>query len=201
MDNAVVYKAATNPVLAVRIAGGPGYPQPGYPEVLVFKQATPALDIWTLQEAVYTAIKTLDDRYGAIILARFGEQTTLQKYGDRIGRSRERVRQLEAKALRMLRLQLRDNMTALRGATEVVPIPGSALDPDWISTAEATGITGYTRAHVRHLCRTKRVVSQVNPLRQNHLQISKLSLRRYVLSERPGDRRMTGEWREDDEQV
>lgn len=200
MDNEIVYKAATNPVLAVRLAGGPGYPRPGYPEVLVFKKNIPALDIFTLQETVYDAIKTLDDRDRAVILARFGEETTLQEYGDRIGRTRERVRQLEARALRVLRSQVQDIIDKLREATEIMAEPGSCLDPDWINTTQAAKITGYSKEHIRHLCRTRRVTCQIHPLKRNQLQISAISLAAYVI-EGQGDGRRTGEWKENDEQA
>lgn len=199
MSNTFVYKAATNPVLAVRISGGPGYPRPGYPEKLVFKKNLPALDVFTLQETVYAAIKALDDRYKDVILARFGEKVTLQEYGTRIDRTRERVRQLEARALRMLRLRLLPILSDLRDATEIVVIPGSALDPDWIGTEEAAKRSGYARAHVRYLCRTDRVISQINPLKKNYLQISAMSLAAYI-RDGQGDGRRTGQWKEVDDE-
>jgi len=194
--NGDIYQAATNPVLAVRLSGAPRFPRPGYPEVLEWITA-PALDIWSLQEAVYEAIKGLDDRLLDVILARFAQEVTLENYGARIGRTRERVRQLEARALRKLRYALGGGtLIALGAATEVIPLPGSALDPDWVDTRQAVELTGYTRQHLRYLCRKGFVVCQINPLKRDRYQISKASLRAYVEA-RPSDGRKKGEWKED----
>ena len=197
MDNTLTYQAAINPLLAVRLAGGPRLPHPGYPEVLRWKES-PTLDIPTLQEDIYFAIQGLPPRLREVIEARFGEACTLQEYGDRIGRTKERVRQLEGKALRKMRYALREE--ALRNATEVVPIPGSALDPDWVGTKEAAHLTGYTRDHIRWLCRQKKVICQVNPLKRSYLQISKASLQAYVDTGR-GAGRKKGQWKEHHEQA
>lgn len=192
-QNGDIYQAATNPVLAVRLSGAPRFPRPGYPEVLDWVKV-PALDLWSLQEAIYQAIKNLSERSRAVILARFAEETTLIVYGERIGRSRERVRQLEIKALRQLRRLLgEDTLIALGAATEIMPLPGSALDPDWVDTRQAEVLTGYTRQHIRWLCRQKYVVCQINPLKRDRYQISRKSLEAYIKS-RPGDGRKTGKW-------
>ena len=196
-DNGLVYKAATNPALAVRLAGGSGYPRPGYPEKLVWRDVP---DLISLQEALYNAIKQLISVDRDVILARFAEECTLREYGDRINRSRERVRQLESRSLRRMLFHLQGWLDKLREATEVVAEPGSALDPDWIGTKEAAEITSYTRGHICYLCRTGRVVSQVNPLKRNHLQVSQISLAAYIVGGE-GDGRRTGEWRENDEQA
>lgn len=191
--NGIVYSAATNPVLAVRLSGGPRFPRPGYPETLRWRKQAPALDIWCLQEEVYDVIKGLPDPLKAVIMARFGEQCTLEVYGERIARTRERVRQLEAKALRTMRQRL-ECLNTLREATEVVPIPGSSLDPDWVNTKQAVRLTGYSREHIRWLCRNGRIVCQINDFNRKELQISRASLRRYVLAGL-NDRRITGQWR------
>jgi len=194
--NGDIYQAATNPVLAVRLSGAPRFPRPGYPEVLEWVKA-PALDQWALQEAVYEAIKGLDDRLLDVILARYAQEMTLEAYGEQIQRTKERVRQLEAKALmRMRRLLGEEVLIALGAATEVVPLPGSALDPDWVDTRQAVELTGYTRQHLRYLCRKGFVVCQINPLKRDRYQISKASLRAYVEA-RPSDGRKKGEWKED----
>lgn len=195
VTKALVYRAATNPLLAVRIVAGPSLPRPGYPEVLRWRPAGPALDIWSLQESIYDDIKKLPKNLQDVILARFAEECTLADYGKRISRSRERVRQLEGKALRILRSKLRRISRELLEATEVVPIPGSALDPDWISVREAAQITGYCREHLRWLCRTGKVACQINPLKRSCLQISKASLRAYIEAG-PEDGRRTGRWKE-----
>jgi len=191
--NGDIYQAATNPVLAVRLSGAPRFPRPGYPEVLEWITA-PALDIWSLQEAVYEAIRSLPERLQDVIMARFAEETTLKDYGERIGRSKERVRQLEAKALRYMRHRLGgETLIALGAATEVVPLPGSALDPDWVDTRQAAELTGYSRPHIRWICRQGYVVCQINPLKRDRYQISKASLKAYVES-RPKDGRKKGKW-------
>jgi hypothetical protein len=191
--NELQYTAATNPLMAVRLSSSPGYTRPGYPERLVWKDAR-AIE---LQVQIYDAIGELTDTDRAVILARYGEETTLQEYGDRIGRTRERVRQLEARAVRKLRFLLRNIIAELREATEIVPVKGGALDPDWLDTEWAAKITGYTASHIRWLCRTEKVTCQVNPLKKNSLQVSKKSLRAYVAAGQAlGDRRYTGEWRE-----
>jgi len=200
MDIEFAYRAATNPTLAVRLAGGPAFPRPGYPEVLRWKES-PTLDIQTLQEGIFYAIQGLPPRLREVIEARFGEEVTLQDYGRRIGRTKERVRQLEAHALRKMHYALRgEALEALRNATEVVAIPGSALDPDWVDTRAAAHLTGYTRDHIRWLCRNKRVRCQINPLKRNRLQISRASLQAYIAAGR-GDGRRTGEWRKENEQA
>lgn len=195
VTNGLVYRAATNPLLAVRIVGGPHLPRPGYPEVLRWKQK-PGLDIWSLEEDIYLVIQGLPVRLKEVVMARFGEECTLADYARRIRRSRERVRQLEGKALRIMRSKLRRVSRELWEATEVVPIPGGALDPDWINTTQAAQITSYCLAHIRWLSRTGRVVSQVNPLKRSSLQISKASLRAYVEASQEDGRRK-GKWKED----
>lgn len=195
--NGDIYQAATNPKLAVCLSGAPRFPRPGYPESLEWIKA-PALGIWKLQETVYAAIRELPGRLQDVIRARFGQEMTLENYGRQIGRTKERVRQLEAQALRVLRGKLGgDILFALSAATEVVPLPGSALDPDWVDTRQAHELTGYTRQHVRWLCRQKYVVCQINPLKRDRYQISRESLEAYVKS-RPRDGRKTGKWEDQD---
>jgi len=200
MDNdELVYNAATNPLLAVRLVKGPHLPRPGYPEVLQWKKATPALDIWCLQEDLYRVIQDLPGPLRKVILACYGEGCSFAAYAKRISRSRERARQLEASALRKMRGRL-TCADKLREATEVVPVPGSSLDPDWVNTKEAARLTGYTREHVRWLCRKSKVVCQINPLDRRKLQLSKKSLQAHILAGQ-GDGRRTGEWREHREQA
>lgn len=183
-------KAACNPFLAVRVGGGSRVPYPGYPERLHWT----GNKVGACKTGLFRAIILLQPKYRAVILARFGEEVTLQAYGTRIERSRERVRQLEAKAVRIMRGHMAHLMTDLREATVVVPIPGGALDPDWLYTKQASELTGLTTPHIRYLCRTGRVKARKNPLRRNAWQLSRTSLQAYVLDGQ-GDRRKTGEWR------
>ena len=61
----------------------------------------------TLEDAITAAVSTLKEREAFIITQRFGldngRERTLQEIGDGLGISRERVRQLESRALRKLR--------------------------------------------------------------------------------------------------
>ena len=54
-------------------------------------------------EAVGKAIQTLDEREQKVITGRFFEDKTLDDLGDDLGISRERIRQIEARALRKLK--------------------------------------------------------------------------------------------------
>lgn len=54
-------------------------------------------------EAVGKAIQTLDEREQKVITGRFFEDKTLDDLGDDLGISRERIRQIEARAIRKLK--------------------------------------------------------------------------------------------------
>lgn len=63
----------------------------------------PDIDFDGLDESVECAVKLLDERRQLVIQLRYKENMTLKKCGENMGVSRERVRQLERKAIRMLR--------------------------------------------------------------------------------------------------
>ncbi|MCP5068327.1 MAG: sigma-70 family RNA polymerase sigma factor, partial [bacterium] len=73
------------------------------------------LDRTRLERTALTAVERLPDRERQILLWRFGldggREHTLQEIGDKLGLSRERARQLEARAL--ARLREGDSGTAL----------------------------------------------------------------------------------------
>jgi len=195
--NHASYRAATNPVLAVRLSGAPRFPRAGYPEELRWCQM-PELEVAELQEAIYNAIQALPQaRLFGVIVLRFAENRLLDECRQELGGiTKERVRQLEAQAIRKLRARIDGElMERLRIATEVVPIPGSALDPDWVDTREAARLTGYSRDHMRWLCRKKYIVCQINPLKRNRYQISRRSLETYIKAN-PKNGRKTGQWKE-----
>ena len=176
-------KAAYNPLLAARIAGI-RLPRPGERLVWVDRDNESHTKF---KIAIFGGLSDLPERYRDVIIARFGgEGATLQEIANRIGRTRERIRQMEVQALRRLRhhLDIRGLMTTLREAIQVEPIPGGPLDPDWVSVEEAHLLTGLSKHHLRYLCRKGYIKCQRNPLRRNYLQISRKSLRAYVIGPR-----------------
>jgi RNA polymerase primary sigma factor len=86
-----------------------------------------------LQNAIHTALSneterllgTLTPREATIIRMRFGlggeGEHSLEQVGERFGVTRERIRQIEAKALARLKLRVRDLGTFLEGRAEPLP--------------------------------------------------------------------------------
>jgi len=61
-------------------------------------------DLWQLRERLFQVINSLPTgRHRLVILLRFFKEMTLDETSEILGVTRERIRQLEAKALRMLR--------------------------------------------------------------------------------------------------
>ena len=71
------------------------------------------LTIFELKDAVNKALVTLEPRQERVLRLRFDFGYTLEEVGRQLSVSRERVRQIEAKALRMLRHPKRGSI--LRG--------------------------------------------------------------------------------------
>lgn len=67
-----------------------------------------------IEGTIEDALSSLSERERQVIIDRFGiggEQYTLEKAGEKHGVQRERIRQIEAKALRKLRRPLRKGFT------------------------------------------------------------------------------------------
>ena len=95
------YEVLTNNIAAYadqfQLSGGvAGYLEPSI---------TP--DTGFCREALDEVMSTLEDREAAILRHRFYDEETLGEIGDRFGLQRERVRQIEAKALRKMRHPVR----------------------------------------------------------------------------------------------
>lgn len=79
-----------------------------YQETIEFDGETPAKYVFEncLQEDVETVLKTLTERERNVLRMRFGlddgQEKTLKEIGDRFNLTRERIRQIEAKALKKL---------------------------------------------------------------------------------------------------
>lgn len=157
--------------------------------------------IWTegqcsrdVRLTVLEALGQLTEVDSAVLIARSGEGLTLAQYGERIDRSRERVRQIEAKALRRLRNLLRLEMDELSKALAVVPVPEGPFDPNWVTTKQAAELTDLTMDHVRYLCRERKVVSRRYEHNRNLIAIGRNSLKFYVLGQAKNGRRR-GVWK------
>lgn len=184
--------AANNPELAARITNGP-YPYPGeemYQRIDGYYQ-------FQARQALFEAIGRLKENLYNCIIALYSESISMAEYGRRIKRSRERVRQLEAKALRRLRLHLVTYLVGLRSSFQVVPIPDGPRDPAWIGTRQAARLTNLSMHHIRHLARTGKITSRLHPTLGMRIQVGRQSLKDYVLSQGVKGRRRKGVWRGD----
>lgn len=149
---------------------------------------------------VLAAMASLPEVSSAVLMARFGEKLTLQEYGVRVDLSRERVRQLQVKAIRQLRNKLLKKLGALQAALVLEPIPGGPCDPDWVTTEKGAELTGLTADHIRYLCRSDKVISKRYDHNHNLIAIERESLKAYVLGQTThGSRR--GIWKGDDANV
>lgn len=155
---------------------------------------------WVSAEIMNATALTLSAGWGrlkpnerAVLEARFGEGQTYTYIAVKEGITRERVRQIEAKALRKMRRLIVGKQGLIRAATKIVVVPDGPLDPNWLTVKQARYHTGLSEAQLRHLIRTDRVASRLMPGRR--VQIFKGSLRNYVRS--PAIRgRKKGIWRE-----
>ena len=77
-----------------------------------------------LRTGVRKALATLPPRQEAVLRYRFGigesRDYTLEELGDRFSVTRERVRQIEQKAIRNLRFQIRRQKTANQGEAAIL---------------------------------------------------------------------------------
>lgn len=159
-------------------------------------------DVARVQSALFTAIGELPDRLYDVILARYGGGLSLSDYSKRIDRSRERARQLEAKAIRLMRAYLyrMDLAQTVEESITVAPVPGGPFDPAWVSVKEAAELTDLALDHIRRRAREGYLKARVNEYRRNEIQIQRASLKRYVFGESTGGRgrRRRGIWKGDD---
>jgi len=80
----------------------------------------PDIELDDLKGLIWESLNVLDERQRYIILNRYLEnEATLQELGDKFGFSRERARQIEAKAFRKLKMALQDNPMVLSRLTSV----------------------------------------------------------------------------------
>jgi hypothetical protein len=70
-------------------------------------------------QGIYNALATLTEREQGVLMHRFQRKLTLEQCGKEYGTTRERIRQIEAKALRKLRHPSRANMLKAVPLTEL----------------------------------------------------------------------------------
>lgn len=192
-QNELQWIAAKNPALAARITGAP-VPYPGeeqYESVSGYFQSQ-------AQEALFAAIGQLKDNLREVIVALYGEGISLAEYGRRIDRSRERARQLEAKALRQFRYRLIIHFVGLHSSVKVVAIPGGPRDPRWLNTGEAARLTELCTEHIRYLARQGKIESRDHPTKGMRIQVGRASLKAYVLGPGLQGRHRKGVWKGDE---
>lgn len=195
MKNYWKLRAASNAMLAARICGHRGPVNKA--EELIWSGDKAPDARW----AILCALEKLPERSLQVLVARFGDELSLEEYGQRIGRTRERVRQLEARALRQMRVKLRrDEMQTLRDSLKVTPVPGGPFDPEWIGTKMAAHLTELSRDHIRYLCRTNRVMHKEHPFNKTLILISRSSLEAYVQGTAQHGRRK-GIWKGDGDET
>lgn len=193
MNEELQWKAARNPALAARITGAPIMPYPGEE----MWESVPGYFQSQAQAALFAALTLLEDNLRDVIIAIYGEGLSLADYGRRISRSRERARQLEAKALRRLRFWLRNHFVALHASIKVVPIPDGPRDPRWLGTKQAAELTDLTRDHIRYLAQGGKIKSRNHPTKGMRIQIERASLKAYVLHPGCQGRIRKGIWKGD----
>jgi RNA polymerase primary sigma factor len=76
-----------------------------------------------MRQDLSSILSDLSEREAQIMRLRFGidgeQETTLEDIGAMVGLTRERIRQIEAKALRKLRLKQKEAASVLKDYTEV----------------------------------------------------------------------------------
>lgn len=102
-----------------------------------YPKSPPAPDVYDLREAVTTCLVELSERERAVLMMRFGFDgqggMTREEVGDYFGVTRERIRQVEAKAIRKLRRwRLRSRLKPFIERTDIpvtlTPIQERELD-------------------------------------------------------------------------
>lgn len=179
-------RAVHNPYLLARVIGTRS-PRDGE----MFVWTSTAANAWA---AIFAALDFLDEGDYNVLIARFGEAITLQEYGARIERSRERVRQIEARALRRLRFFLRPYALGLQDVLSIHIVPDGLLDPAWITVRQAGELTGLSSSHIRFIVESGRVKCLEQRSKRAPIRISRESLKQYVFSPSSHGRKR-GLWR------
>jgi hypothetical protein len=189
MDNNTIEKMAQDPELMASVLGLSYWDQD---EQVVWVDARRGA------EFMCALLQTLpNERMLNIVHLRCQGKTLVDIAGELGLHTRERVRQIDAKARRLMRRQMIEWewAEAMAGTVKLVPVPGGARDPDWVSVRQAHDLTGYTPDHLRYLVRTRRVVGRVNAFCRNELQIERESLKAYVLEPGKNGRPRKGVWK------
>lgn len=96
----------------------------------------------TYVQGIYNALATLTEREQSVLMRRFQQKMTLEQCGKEYGITRERIRQIEAKALRKLRHPTRAAMMQAVPKTEMQRQAGEYADlqkeNEWLKKALET---------------------------------------------------------------
>ncbi len=192
-----IMNAVRNPALVYRLAHG-GF-VPGN------QQATWAGEQqgWSdaLQGCLLEGVRGLPSKHALVVIYRFGDGLTLHECGLLLGITRERVRQIEAAALRKLRGAVRRRrlegllreVVVLMPTHETLVREAMVQDPNWITVREAVRLTELTEAHICYLVKQAYIHARPHPQRGGVLQVYKPELKVYVLGSASHGRRK-GVW-------
>ncbi len=107
-----------------------------------------ALDTAAMMREVWLAVDALPDRLPAVVRMRFRDGKTLEQAGQSIGVSRERIRDFERKAFRLLRTERRSRKfryyyEEYLQAAPVRHVGVESFNRTWTSSTERDALAGY----------------------------------------------------------